>query len=228
MPLFIFGVVKSSLKNKFFFSVFVYFFIFLFLSLGSWQILRLNWKLELISQIEKSINSEPILFNGTNTHNFKKILFDPNLSNSKVIYLYSLNEDGEPGFDIINTISINNENFLLNRGWVPNNLKNTNFEIKEKDFTGILKKKSNKNYFKPENNISNNYWFTLNDEDLFNFTGLRFSPFIIYEIDGRFQFPKTKKIDANISNNHLKYSLTWFSLAISIFLIYLYFRKKNY
>ena len=228
MPLFIFGVVKSSLKNKFFFSVFVYFFIFLFLSLGSWQILRLNWKLELISQIEKSINSEPILFNGTNAHNFKKILFDPNLSNSKVIYLYSLNEDGEPGFDIINTISINNENFLLNRGWIPNKLKNKNFEIKEKDFIGILKKKSNKNYFKPENNISNNYWFTLNDEDLFNFTGLRFSPFIIYEIDGRLQFPKTKKIDANISNNHLKYSLTWFSLAISIFLIYLYFRKKNY
>ena len=44
----------------------------------------------------------------------------------------------------------------------------------------------------------------------------------------RLNFPNPKKITANISNNHLKYSLTWFSLAISIFLIYLYFRKKNY
>ena len=37
-----------------------------------------------------------------------------------------------------------------------------------------------------------------------------------------------KKITANISNNHKKYAITWFSLAISILLLYLYFRKKNY
>ena len=41
-------------------------------------------------------------------------------------------------------------------------------------------------------------------------------------------YPKSKQVGANISNNHLKYALTWFSLAVSIFLIYLYFRKKNY
>ena len=41
-------------------------------------------------------------------------------------------------------------------------------------------------------------------------------------------YPKPKQIGANISNNHFKYALTWFSLAVSIFLIYLYFRKKNY
>ena len=40
--------------------------------------------------------------------------------------------------------------------------------------------------------------------------------------------PKPKKITANISNNHKKYAITWFSLAISILLLYLYFRKKNY
>ena len=37
-----------------------------------------------------------------------------------------------------------------------------------------------------------------------------------------------KKITANISNNHQQYALTWFSVAISILLLYLYFRKKNY
>ena len=86
----------------------------------------------------------------------------------------------------------------------------------------------NKNYFKPKNDILNNYWFTLNDNDLFEYTGRKFSNFIIYETNSRLNFPNPKKITANISNNHLKYSFTWFSLAISIFLIYLYFRKKNY
>ncbi|NCX65587.1 MAG: SURF1 family protein, partial [Proteobacteria bacterium] len=40
--------------------------------------------------------------------------------------------------------------------------------------------------------------------------------------------PLPVKISADISNNHKKYAITWFSLAISILLIYLYFRKKNY
>ncbi len=225
---FIFGVVKKQLKNKFLFSVFVYFFILIFLSLGTWQIIRLNWKLNLISQIEKSINSEPINFLGKNPDNFKKVKFNANLENTQSIFLYSLNEDGKPGFDIINTISIENNNYLLNRGWIPNNLKNSNFELLDSNFSGILKKKSIKNYFKPENDIPNNYWFTLNDTDLFEYTGRKFSDFIIYETNNRSNFPNPKKIGANISNNHLKYSLTWFSLAISIFLIYLYFRKKNF
>ena len=96
-------------------------------------------------------------------------------------------------------------------------------------FRGILKLKSKFNYFKPENDIQENYWFTLKDEDLTKFTGLSFSPYIIFEInESNDSFPIPKNIEANLSNNHLKYSLTWFSLAISIFLIYLYFRKKNY
>ena len=34
--------------------------------------------------------------------------------------------------------------------------------------------------FKPKNDISNNYWFTLNREDIYKFTGEKFSPYIIY------------------------------------------------
>ena len=60
-----------------------------------------------------------------------------------------------------------------------------------------------------------------------NFTGKKFSKYIIY-LEGDYQLPKPKKITANISNNHKKYAITWFSLAISILLLYLYFRKKNY
>ena len=73
----------------------------------------------------------------------------------------------------------------------------------------------------------NNYWFKLEDVDLEKYTGLIFSNYIIYLNDSNpTKIPKPKNISANLSNNHLKYALTWFSLAISIFLIYLYFRKK--
>ena len=100
-------------------------------------------------------------------------------------------------------------------------------EFDESNITGTLKLQGRKNIFKPDNDIEENYWFSLNREDILKFTGKEFSKYIIY-LDGNYQVPKPKKITANISNNHKKYALTWFSLAISIFLLYLYFRKKNY
>lgn len=109
-------------------------------------------------------------------------------------------------------------------------IKKNSLEINnldEQNIIGVLKKQNKANIFKPKNDIEKNYWFTLNRDDVFSYTGKNFSEYIIY-LDGNYQTPKPKKIDANISNNHKKYALTWFSLAISILLLYLYFRKKNY
>ena len=200
------------------------------MSLGIWQMIRLDWKLTLIKQVSQSINSEPSDFDGTNIINFKNIKFDGKVDYEKQIYLYSLNAKGAPGFDLINPIEINSKSFLINRGWVPKDQKGNKFPSKTNNFSAILKEKSKFNYFKPDNDLVNNYWFTLKDEDLNNFTGKKFSKYIIYlnnRVDEQ-SIPLQKNITANISNNHLKYALTWFSLAISIFLIYLYFRKKNY
>ena len=192
--------------------------------------IRLDWKLTLIKQINESINSEPSDFDVTNLRNFKSIKFNGKIDYDKQIYLYSLNDKGAPGFDLINPIMIDNKSFLINRGWIPKNQKGRKFETNSENFTAILKQKSKFNYFKPENDLTNNYWFTLKDEDLSKFAGKIFSKYIIYPNDrlNDQSLPYQKNITTNISNNHLKYALTWFSLAISILLIYLYFRKKNY
>ena len=118
---------------------------------------------------------------------------------------------------------------MINRGWIPFEKKNSQ-EINafdENNIIGTLKLQGRKNIFKPDNDVEENYWFSLNREDILKFTGKEFSKYIIY-LNGNYQVPKPKKITANISNNHQKYALTWFSLAISILLLYLYFRKKNY
>ena len=152
------------------------------MALGTWQIIRLNWKLDLINSIDQSLKSDPVEFNGSNPINFKKIKFEGILDNSKIIYLYSLNEKGEPGFDIVNPVSINNKSYLINRGWVPRDFKSKKYVSNESKFEGVLKLKSKFNYFKPDNDVNKNYWFTLKDEDLLTYTGKEFSPFIINNI----------------------------------------------
>jgi surfeit locus 1 family protein len=217
------------LKHKFLFTVFVTFFILVFISLGSWQIIRLNWKNNLILEIENSLKNSPKELTEYNLENYLKIKTSGYIDFEKQIYLYNLNNKGTPGFEVINPILINNENYLINRGWIPFEKKDTK-EINifdENNILGTLKLQGKKNIFKPNNDTKENYWFSLNREDIKKFTGKEFSKYIIY-LDGNYQFPKPKKITANISNNHQKYAITWFSLAISILLLYLYFRKKNY
>ena len=226
----IFGEVNLySLKHKFLFSVFTIFFILVFVALGSWQIVRLNWKNNLILEIENSLKKPPVELTNSIVENYLKIKTSGLIDLEKQIYLYNLNDTGTPGFEVINPILINDTNYLINRGWIPFEKKNSQ-EINvfdENDIIGTLKLQGRKNIFKPDNDLEENYWFSLNREDISKFTGKEFSKYIIY-LDGNYQFPKPKKITANISNNHEKYAITWFSLAISILLLYLYFRKKNY
>ena len=73
----------------------------------------------------------------------------------KQIYLYNLNDSGKPGFEVINPILIGNENYLINRGWIPFDKKDK-AEINVLDtnsIIGTLKTQSKANSFKPNNDI---------------------------------------------------------------------------
>ena len=217
------------MKNKFLFSVFVSFIVLVLISLGSWQLYRLNWKLNLISEINSSLKNDPVELSKLNKKNYLRITTSGKVDFDKQIYLYNLNDSGKPGFEVINPILIGNENYLINRGWIPFDKKNKSEinVLNTKSIIGTLKTQTKANSFKPNNDIKKNYWFTLNRDDIFLYTGKNFSKYIIY-LNGDYKAPKPKVITANISNNHKKYAITWFSMAISILLIYLYFRKKNY
>ena len=217
------------MKNKFLFSVFVYFIILTLLCLGFWQIYRLNWKLELIEQIENSLKNDPVELSNIEKKNYLRIKTSGDIDFDKQIYLYNLNDAGKPGFEVINPIKIGDENYLVNRGWIPfekKDLPEINL-VDQNQIVGTLMLQTKPSTFKPENDIEKNYWFTLNREDILKFTGRNFSEYVIY-LNGDYKIPKPRVITAKISNNHKKYAITWFSMAISILLIYLYFRKKNY
>ena len=201
----------------------------LFCALGTWQLVRLQWKTNLINQISEGLKSPAINYSNKIQTNYQRISVNGEYDFEKQIYLYNLNEKGKPGFEVVNPLKIGGSDYLLNRGWIPFDMKNSKIIdiIDKNDIVGILKKQTKANRFKPENNILDNYWFTLDRDDVFKFTGKKFSPYVIY-LSGNNELPKPKLITANISNNHKKYAITWFSLAFSVFIFYLYFRKKNY
>ena len=217
------------MRNKFLFSVFVFFFISIFIALGSWQLVRLDWKNELLNKIEVSLKKEPVDLFTAVPEDYLKIKTSGVIDFDNQIYLYSLNEKGVPGFNVVNPIMIDNKNFLLNRGWIPFDKKDTK-EIDifdHKIILGTLKKQTKASKFKPVNDIKDNYWFTLDRNDIFKYTNKEFSPFVIY-LNNNLELPKPRVITVNIPNSHKRYAITWFSLAFSIFFFYLYVRKNKY
>ena len=217
------------MKHLFLFKIFVFFFILLFCSLGTWQLYRLDWKKDLINQISEGLKSSPIRYSQNIKKNYQKVILIGEYDFKNQIYLYSLNSKGQPGFDVITPFqTIEKENVLVNRGWIKKEFKNkTEINLPSGNITGMLRQANRKNIFTPDNDIKKNIWFSLNLEDVKKITGKKFNKFIVYLENKNINMPNPKKITVDVPNNHLKYAITWYSISISILFYYLYFRKKK-
>ncbi len=229
---FIFGEVDLNLKRAFLFQLFVIFFITIFCALGTWQLYRLQWKLELISEINLGLKSTPIEYSSSIKKNYQRVSVKGSFNFDKQIYLYSLNDNGKPGYDVLTPFRTNkNESVLINRGWINNELKDNpsiNSEINtDQKIIGLLRKIYKPNIFKPDNDLKNNVWFSINLDDLKEATDEQFSEFVIFLENDQVRTPLPKKISVDVPNNHLKYAITWYAISISIIFYYLYFRRKN-
>ena len=89
------------MKKLFLFKVFVFFFITLFCSLGTWQLYRLEWKQDLINQISEGLNSTSIQYSQNINKNYQRVTLVGKYNFKNQIYLYNLNKKGQPGFDVI-------------------------------------------------------------------------------------------------------------------------------
>ena len=218
------------MKHKLLFNIFVFLIITLFCALGTWQLVRLQWKNNLINQISKGLESSVTSYSSKIQTNYQRVSVEGEYDYKKQIYLYSLNEKGEPGYEVVTPFkTLSSENILINRGWIKTAQKNEN-KINgtiNKRIQGLLRKNSKKNIFKPDNEIDKNIWFSIDLEDVKKYTGKTFNEYILYLEDENINTPKPKQITIDLPNNHLKYALTWYSISISIFGYFLYFRKKN-
>ena len=218
------------MKNQLLFNIFVILTIILFCILGTWQLVRLQWKNTLINQISIGLKSLPVKYSDKTISNYQRVSLEGEYNFEKQLYLYSLNDKGQPGYDVITPFKSKFfEDILVNRGWIQSNLKNNNSINKNTNnkIQGLILNNRKPNIFKPENDIKKNIWFSINVEQIKTVTGTNYSNHILYLEDKNINIPKPKKITVDLPNNHLKYAITWYSISISIFAYFLYFRKKN-
>ena len=202
--------------------------------LGSWQLFRLNWKNDLMDNINNSIINPDLFSNDNKYNNLVSVKLDKNYTIlDKPIFIESKTFKGKPGYHLILPLKYNNEIYsVINFGW-----------FKDKDFDqvkNIIKKylavnnakvyirefNSDKPFFTPENNLLNNTWYSVNKND--------FNKYYKYEFPSKYYFvlldDRITKYSFNplvfLRNNHLNYSITWFLLSLSSVIMLLIIRKK--
>jgi surfeit locus 1 family protein len=203
------------------------FFIFIVLSLGTWQVFRLNSKSQLISDLENNLKRNSIDFNVDIDKEYTKVLLKKKNLKSK-IFLYHLNK-GEIGFKVIVPYEVNSSLVVLvDKGWIRkdkiNSIKNSllNDDIIE----GYTKKIREKKLFTPKNNIKEDFLYSVEIDNLKKSLNKNIYPLLII------QTSKTKKdiipndYRVSLSNNHLQYAITWYGLALFTIIFFLYYRKK--
>ena len=217
------------MKNQLLFNIFVLSVITLFCALGTWQLVRLQWKNTLIDQISEGLKSLPVNYSNKAKVNYQRVSIEGRYIFEKQIYLYNRNDKGQPGGHSAPGEGLNSKNILVNRGWIKSNLKNNDIINRTIDnkIQGLILKNIKPNVFKPDNDINENIWFSINLEQVKEVTGKNFGNYVLYLEDKKINTPKPKKITIDLPNNHLKYAFTWYSISISIFGYFLYFRKKN-
>ena len=208
-------------------DIFFIFFIFIVLSLGTWQVFRLHSKSQLISDLENNLKRNSIDFNVDIDKEYTKVLLKKKNLKSK-IFLYHLNK-GEIGFKVIIPYEVNSSLLVLvDKGWIRkdkiNSIKNSLFN--DDIIEGYTKKIREKKLFTPKNNIKEDFLYSVEIDNLKKSLNKNIYPLLII------QTSKTKKdiipndSHVGLSNNHLQYAITWYGLALFAIIFFLYYRKK--
>ena len=208
-------------------DIFFIFFIFIVLSLGTWQVFRLYSKSKLISDLENNLKRSSIDFNVDIDKEYTKILFKKKDLNTK-IFLYHLNK-GEIGFKVIVPYEINSSLLVLvDKGWIRkdkiNLIKNTLFN--DDIIEGYTKKIREKNLFTPNNNIKEDFLYSVEIDNLKKSLNKNIYPLLIMQTSKTNKDIISNDYEVRLPNNHLQYAITWYGLAIFTIIFFLYYRKK--
>ena len=209
-------------------DIFFIIFIFVVLSLGTWQVFRLDLKNNLISNLENNLKKNFVSFNIDIDQEYTKVLLKKKDLKSK-IFLYHLNK-GEIGFKVIVPYEVNSSLIVLvDKGWVRkdkiNLIKNT--LLNDNVIEGYTKKITKNNLFTPNNNIKEDFLYSIDVDSLKKSLNKNIYPLLIIQTSKINKDIIPNEYEVRIPNNHLQYAITWYGLAIVTIIFFLYYRKKT-
>lgn len=218
-----------------------FFMICILLTLGAWQLNRLEYKNALIKSIEDSITSDPQMYDNSlqDIDPYKKLTLKGKFLSKQTIFVYGQRSAfrEKNGYYVLTPFqTINNDIILVARYWIPYQIKPVILDnlIEDKtdtEIVGITLPGEKKSLFAPNNDIQQRIWFTIDLHEASKILGVNVNHIYLLGIDIPDIINGAAPLYAThlnkIRNDHLEYAITWFALAISLLIIYMIWEYNN-
>jgi surfeit locus 1 family protein len=202
--------------------------------LGTWQVMRMQWKDALIADFTSRAMAEAIAPPGGESaasHQFRRIVAQGNWMHDAEVQLIGRTFEGTAGYHVITPMQLRDGRILLiNRGWVAEDYRTpssrpstlTEGEVRVE---AILRLPVQKGRFVPDNAPEKDDWFTLSIPDIAAHHQLGDTLITTYTADalrpdGPYVLPIGAAVEINIPNDHWHYALTWYGLALGLIGVY--------
>lgn len=187
-------------------------------ALGFWQLGRMQWKAEMLAQIDARIDSAPVTVpdapNKTRDQ-FLPVEMAGEILPQEIHILASVQKIG-PGYRIISTFVLDDgRRIMLDRGFVAIAAKNAPRPKQRAEITGNLHWPDELNSSTPEPDLKAAIWFARDVGAMA--TALGTDPVLVVQRHSDEVALVTSPFALNssgIANRHLEYVVTWFGLAL--------------
>ena len=216
--------------------------VLLLLALGSWQIERLFWKRALIAQRQAAVAATPIAaprsLEEARGDEFRHVTDEGVFLHDREIFLGATSEAGRNGYQVLTPLREPGGRIVfINRGFIPAELKDPEKRSAGQmpgavGVAGLLRLPPTEKpaWFLPDNRADLNYWLWIDLPAMAVADKLdRVAPFFI-DADTTPNpggWPKGGVTRLELSNDHLQYAITWFSLAVALIVVYFLFHRRN-
>lgn len=208
------------------------------LGLGTWQVQRLFWKQAINESRLARVTAPPLeklpeKFDPAQ-HQFRRVRLTGSFLNGHELFLAARSLRGNPGWHLITPFAVSGgPTILVNRGWLPLSHKPPETRPDSQipgatKIVGILRLPPGKNAFTPDNKPDEGGWFWVDLPAMAKRAGLKSHPAYYIELlqggtPGTYPLAAQSRIQAR--NEHLQYVITWYSLAIAGFVIWLLWHR---
>lgn len=205
-----------------------------FVGLGTWQVQRRAWKLDLIDRVEHRVHAPPVPVppqaewphTSAAKDEYRRVTAAGILLNDAETLVQASTELGA-GYWVLTPLWLQDGSVvLINRGFVPPEKRDratraTNEPLGRTTVTGLIRMTEPRGGFLRSNDPSNNRWYSRDVEAIAAARGLTHAaPFFIDEEAAPPPVEPSQPVGGltviAFRNNHLQYAITWYTLAVMV------------
>lgn len=216
----------SSSRSRVVLIAFLLVLVAVFIALGTWQMQRLFWKLDLIARVDARIHADPVPApSGTVdpvTDEYRRVVATGLFDHGKSVLVQAVTDRGA-GFWVMTPLrQADGSAILVNRGFVPTDKRSPDARVASElaagpvSVTGLLRLAEPGGGFLRSNDPPNDRWFSRDVEAIAAAKGLAdVEPYFI-DADATPNpggLPVGGLTVVTFRNSHLVYALTWYALA---------------